>query len=155
MRLPDIRLQKKELMELAATSFLIIVFLFVVVRAVARVGNAKRLRGNKPTGAVSVGSDRAQFTKPAVDKGDLWKKLQEDGKKLNMKRDPFTGISFVPVEKGEVLSGILWSQEHPLAIINEAIVKIGDKVGASTVTDIRQDRVILNDGVKETELLLE
>lgn len=52
-------------------------------------------------------------------------------------------------------SGILWSQEHPLAIINEAIVKVGDKVGVNTVMDMKQDRVILNDGVKETELRLE
>jgi hypothetical protein len=146
------RLQKKELMELVATSFLIIVLLFVVVRAVARVENAKRSRSGKAAGVVTTGSKPAKPAEPA----QPTKQAQPvSGDDLKMKRDPFTGISFVTVEKAETLSGILWSQEHPLAIINEAIVKIGDKVGASIVTDIRQDRVILSDGAKETELRLE
>ncbi len=163
------RPQKKELMELIATILLIAVFLLVVVRAVARVGNAKR-RSNKPavssvprsgvaasgaSAASGVGTAVSSVQQSGIPKGELWKKLQEDGKALKMKRDPFTGISFVPLQKNETLSGILWSKEHPLAIINEAIVKVGDKIGVSTVMDIRQDSVIISDGVKETELRLE
>lgn len=159
------RPQKKELMELAATVFLIIVLILVVVRAAARVGNAKRPRSSRPAQVVKQAKPQVRKSGTlgtAAPQGgtlgtaaDLWKKLQEDGKALKMKRDPFTGISFVPLQKSETLSGILWSKEHPMAIIDEAIVKVGDKIGVNTVTHIKQDSVILNDGVKETQLRLE
>jgi len=52
------------------------------------------------------------------------------------------------------INGILWDKKNPLAIINEEIVKVGDKVDGNTVVGIEQDRVILNDGSKDIELLL-
>ena len=52
------------------------------------------------------------------------------------------------------INGILWDKKNPLAIINEEIVKVGDKIDSNTVVGIEQDRVILNDGSKDIELLL-
>lgn len=48
----------------------------------------------------------------------------------------------------------MWDKEKPLAIINDAIVKIGDKVSGNIIVDIKQDKVILNDGTNDFELLM-
>lgn len=56
--------------------------------------------------------------------------------------------------KGLILGGIMWDKEKPLVIINDTIVKIGDKVSGNIVVDIKQDKVILNDGTRDFELLM-
>jgi len=53
------------------------------------------------------------------------------------------------------LSGILWDEEAPKAIISGNIVAVGEKVEGNTVVDIRPDRVILNNGNTTIELRLE
>ena len=68
-------------------------------------------------------------------------------------RSPFI---LPPVEKPLELklNGVVWDKESPRAIINNNIVGIGDKVGTNTVIDIKQDRVILNNGTSDFELRL-
>ncbi|MDP3731698.1 MAG: hypothetical protein Q8R31_01530 [Candidatus Omnitrophota bacterium] len=70
-------------------------------------------------------------------------------------RNPFS-ISGAPIRRlgALTINGILWDKKNPLAIINEEIVKVGDKIDGNTVVGIKQDRVILNDGSKDTEFLL-
>ena len=70
-------------------------------------------------------------------------------------RDPFS-TSPAPIKGygGLTLGGIMWDKKNPMAIINDNIVKIGDTVSGNTVVDIKQDKVILNDGSKDIELLL-
>jgi len=81
-------------------------------------------------------------------------------KKRRAKRTNFISWGKNPflLEKSSIiasgLSGILWDKENPKAIINEAIVGIGDKVGGSIVKDITKDKVILNDGANDFELRL-
>lgn len=53
-----------------------------------------------------------------------------------------------------ILNGIMWDKENPLAIINDEVVKIGAKIGENTVVDIKEDGVILNDGINNFELRL-
>lgn len=67
-------------------------------------------------------------------------------------RDPFD-VYAVKSQKS-ILSGILWERESPQAMINDEIVGIGAKAGLYTVVDIKQDRVILNDGAKDFEVML-
>ena len=51
------------------------------------------------------------------------------------------------------LSGILWDDVNPQAVINDTIVGAGDSVGLkNTVVEIRTSSVILNDGTKNFEL---
>ena len=70
-------------------------------------------------------------------------------------RNPFTlQKTSSKAFKGLILDGIMWDKEKPLAIINGRIVKIGDTVSGNTVVDIKQDKVILNDGVADFELRL-
>ncbi|MCM8813119.1 MAG: hypothetical protein NC924_04190 [Candidatus Omnitrophica bacterium] len=50
-----------------------------------------------------------------------------------------------PVQKPAPLevTGILWDEKYPTAIINSRVVKIGDLIEGKTVVDIEQNRVLL------------
>lgn len=52
------------------------------------------------------------------------------------------------------LNGIILTQEQPLAIINNTIVRAGDEIGKNKVVKVNTDSVILNDGSAEFELKL-
>lgn len=67
-------------------------------------------------------------------------------------RNPFD-VSAQQSQKS-ILSGILWDRGNPQAMINGEIVGIGATAGLYTVVDIQQDRVILNDGAKDFEIML-
>lgn len=52
------------------------------------------------------------------------------------------------------LGGIMWNEKNPKAMIGDAVVGKGGKIGSNTVVDIKKDRVILNDGTKDFEIKL-
>ena len=67
-------------------------------------------------------------------------------------RDPFlpsmdTFIKIPTEEKKPIadlkISGILWDQNVPTAIINSTVVKIGDIVAGKTIVDMEKNRIIL------------
>ncbi|MCK5580665.1 MAG: hypothetical protein KAJ18_05260 [Candidatus Omnitrophica bacterium] len=60
----------------------------------------------------------------------------------------------VPVKIDEqfVVNGLFWNETKPSAIINDEVVGIGAAIGSYTVVDIRQDVILLNDGVRDFEL---
>lgn len=53
-----------------------------------------------------------------------------------------------------VLNGILGNGKNIKAMVGDVIVGNGDKIGNNTVVDIKPDRVILNDGIRDFELKL-
>ena len=53
------------------------------------------------------------------------------------------------------LSGIIWDEENPAAMIGDRIVKEGDMVGKKKVKKIQEDKVILIEAGKEHILELE
>jgi hypothetical protein len=53
------------------------------------------------------------------------------------------------------LNGIMWSEKNPKAMINGVVARKKDKIDSCTVVDIKRDRVFLNDGSKDFELVLE
>lgn len=70
--------------------------------------------------------------------------------------DPFNPVFDRKVEsygKGG-LSGIIWDEKDPKAIIDGKIVGVGEKSGANTVVTIEPDRVILSDGSRDFEIRL-
>ena len=72
-------------------------------------------------------------------------------------RDPFSSgsaVSSIATASDMVLTGILWDDAAPLAMINDNPVGVGDKIAGHTVVAIKKDRVILNDGAKDLELLI-
>ncbi len=74
---------------------------------------------------------------------------------LTWDRDPFVPPSPParrPAAGGVVVSGILWSPEHPLAVVNGVVVGVGKTVGGHYIRKITQDRVVVSDGETTTEL---
>ena len=62
-------------------------------------------------------------------------------------RDPFIWPkeAETPIS-GLQLSGIVWDEQAPYAIINGAVLHTGDKVDGKTLKRIEQNKVILTDG---------
>ncbi|MDP2929661.1 MAG: hypothetical protein Q8O01_06355 [Candidatus Omnitrophota bacterium] len=71
------------------------------------------------------------------------------------KKSPFVSNKVKPAAPKLVLSGIIWNNTKPRAMIGSAIVVKGDTIGENKVVEIKQDRVILNDGAKDFELKME
>ncbi|MCM8771088.1 MAG: hypothetical protein NC936_04395 [Candidatus Omnitrophica bacterium] len=86
-------------------------------------------------------------------------KLEEEAEALKLRRDPFT--TGVLANQEEILPsdlsvyGIIWDEARPLAIINENIVKAGDKIGQNIIVKIERNCVIINDGTKDYKLNLD
>ncbi len=71
-------------------------------------------------------------------------------------RNPFTPKAIVTKKvTGLILSGILWDEGNPSAIIDDEIVNIGSRIGGVVVVDITKRGVHLNDGVNDFDLSLE
>lgn len=66
-------------------------------------------------------------------------------------RNPFSESVSKPI----TLTGIIWDNIVPQAVINSEIVKTGDKISGNTVVEIKRNSVILSDGTKNFELELE
>ncbi|MBU0759919.1 MAG: hypothetical protein KKC66_04200 [Candidatus Omnitrophica bacterium] len=72
-------------------------------------------------------------------------------------RDPFSAVSTLSLSTNisdMSLTGILWDDVAPLAMINDNLIGIGDKIGEYTVAEIKKDRVILTDGTNDYQLTL-
>ena len=70
----------------------------------------------------------------------------------NAWRDPFTfGARTETVSAaGQVLAGVLWDSTHPLAMIGQGTVGVGDYVGNWRVVEIRQDGVVVQSAEQRT-----
>ena len=53
-----------------------------------------------------------------------------------------------------ILSGVMWDDTDPKAIINNTIIGIGGKIGKNKVVEIKKDSVVLNNGTRTFELRL-
>jgi len=87
----------------------------------------------------------------------LFLTLEEKAKRITVERDPFTKIPIDAPEEAEpvlVLNGVLWDEESPSAMINEKIVAQGDTIHDHVVVEIKKDRVIVNNGMEDIELLI-
>ena len=69
-------------------------------------------------------------------------------------RNPFVpkGSPGKPGGPKLTVDGIMWREKNPKAIINNALVGVGDTISGSTVVDIKKDRVIFNDGTEYFEV---
>ncbi|RJO65467.1 MAG: hypothetical protein C4540_01055 [Candidatus Omnitrophota bacterium] len=150
-------MNKRTISELIITGFLVVVLFFSAKNSVEHIRKAKKER--KPRQAIILPAQGGQYLQRAAPKeksiGEAYAELEEEGKKWKLKKDPFTGEGIVSQEGATsviVLSGIFWDGSCPMAIVNDAVISIGDTVDGYLVTDIRQDRVILRKGAKDLEL---
>ncbi len=155
-------MKKKEIIELSVTSCLIIVLLFAIVNGAKSVGRTKRLGAQQaskkkvpPAKETRIG--QAQDITHVPEGKTLFEKLDEETKDIKPTRDPFSSGPIMMLGTGSHalnLAGILWDEESPKVIINDEILGIGDDIDGNTIVDIRQNKVILNDGSKDFELRL-
>lgn len=145
-------MRNKEKKEIVITASLILVLLFIVIYDI---------KVKKPIQQVSALPQKAlqsrEVTAEKKNSGELFFKLEKESEELRLKRDPFSAASIRPVlfsPDDLELDGIAWDKEKPAAIINNEVLEIGDKINGKTVIDIREDRVILNDGTSNIELQL-
>ncbi len=145
-------LKKKDILELAITIVLLFILSAIVIATLKRTSPAGRVRMGRVTPVLKQG--------PGVQNRGSFKKLQEESKNLKLRRDPFMPagagyIEGISVQEGLVLTGIAWNQDEPLAIINDALVRKGDRIGANKVVEIEHDKVTLNDGSRDISLTLD
>ncbi|MBI5150554.1 MAG: hypothetical protein HZA28_07280 [Candidatus Omnitrophica bacterium] len=151
-------LGKKEKIQIAVTSALAVVLLVVFRHNFAGSGLKVGTAAGKMPSAAPVPSARPA---PLEREGgaSVLKKLKEEAERLKPPgRDPFSRQEGLAADKGPVLSGIVWDARDPAAIINGQIVRVGDNLeppAGHKVLAIDKNRVLLNDGERNIELMLE
>lgn len=150
--------RKKDIVELIIISVLIFILLLLGMKSLGRIRRAKRIK-SAPKSLTTTYRKRTSAGETRGQTEGIYKHLEQEAKNLKIKRDPFAFGSTISTPETTAsdlsLVGILWDKVNPLAIIDDNIVKIGDSVGSNKVVDIRQDRVILNDGINDFELNLD
>ncbi len=68
-------------------------------------------------------------------------------------RSPFQATAAPAAGMNLVLNGIIGGKS-PKAMIGDAMVGVGDRIGSNTVVAIKSDRVVLNDGTKDFEVVM-
>jgi len=113
-----------------------------------RFGGGKAQKVYSPTLAVN--------SVPKIEKSPLAQRIYDHEDGLEWIRCPFSGKFYIDGGDGIVtLSGILWDDKTPKAVINSQIVGIGDDIDEYSVVDISRSSITLNNGVKDIEILLE
>lgn len=142
----------KKRLEIIVTAILVLVFILAWANTFSRI---KKRAGQKPAVPVSI-EQEARALSPAVAPAIKQDALNNQGSDWG--RDPFSGRIYKAVkeeaQKDLRVAGILWSKKKPTAIINNKICEIGSRVGGCVVVDIKEDRVILDDGTRAFELKL-
>lgn len=139
-------MQNKKLMVLAVLGMLAIFSLIYGIVA------SPKTRRSPQTTAPDIQTEGKVFL---TEKPILTQRVAKRTNYVSWGRNPFTlQKTSSKAFKGLILDGIMWSEEKPMAVINGNIVKIGDTVSQNTVVDIKQEKVILNDGIKDFELQL-
>lgn len=139
-------------------SIMILAVLCAVVAAGAFFYGARLFRKGQPgVFAPSFRNDAGQYElMHAVMKEAEIKRRAVRTQFKSLKRDPFTPKPTVAPRAAPAssitLSGIMWSEKDPKAMIGDAIVRKGERVGSVTVVEIRKKSVVLNDGVKTYEV---
>lgn len=76
------------------------------------------------------------------------KKQHQRMESIVWSRDPFMSGSMDASLTGLSLSGIIWDPTNPMAIINEQLVHVGDRVEMYQIVIISQDEVSVSDGIE-------
>ena len=78
--------------------------------------------------------------------------------KISFERNPLTSKSRPSRANPEIkklkISGITWREKESTAIINNEVVRVGEKVGSLMVQEILPDMVVISDGVQSQAIKL-
>ena len=145
-------MKRKETIEITV----IVIFVIVLLINVPNIFKKDKVVPKAKTKVSIPASGKTQETKiRSVSPEEIFKRLGNKAKSLKWTRDPFVHSSNSVVTRNLKLVGIVWDGEESRALIGDAIIRIGDKIGGNTVVDIKKERVILNDGAELFELKLQ
>jgi len=140
----------KKKIQLSITGVLIIVMILAWVSSIKTV---KERSKPKATLALAVTKPFIGSSKQLLASKD---KKSSTESKLKWYRCPFSGELYGGSDARVALrlSGILWDDVSPKAIINNRIVGIGETVAKHKVIEIKKDRVTLSIGAERIEFKL-
>lgn len=116
---------------------------------------ANVLRPSASDGEVAVAAaepkavSQVTHTSPAVRQAQ-----QNRFESLTWGRDPFGRDLAGEGVSGLVLSGILWDAQRPVAIINGAMVQVGEELDGYRIVSIGRDAATMSDGAQTFQLQL-
>jgi len=142
----------KKRLEIIITGALIIIFIFALSGSIKKI-NLKFKSAPHP--AARPQPQQSTSAGPEVKKEQL---PSPQDANLKWGRCPFSGKAYTSVNKGEVLNlkltGIVWDEKNPQALINSRVVEEGDTIGQLIVIKIYPDRVKLGQNEKYFEIKL-
>ena len=127
-------LDNKKKIELTITGISVIILIFLIMNHISKPKANKSISNIEPYST----SEAAILAAPGVgsDSSVKWG------------RDPFLLDTSNVKEHGMedlVLNGIVSDRDNPYAIINNDVVKLGDKVNGMTVIEINENNVVLDE----------
>ncbi|MDO8603292.1 MAG: hypothetical protein Q7O04_05540 [Candidatus Omnitrophota bacterium] len=136
--------ESKKRIELTITGIGVIILIFLITSHMSKPGAGKGVSKNETYHA----SESAMM---AVSEPRSWDELR-------WSRDPFLLDASTNTQEQSaedlVLNGIMPDKQNPYAIINNEVVKLGDKVGGMTVIEINENNVVLDENGKRHTLEL-
>lgn len=132
----------KKKIELAVTGIGVVIFMFLIISYAQKSGHKKIISKINAYPASTMAMTGGLESKESWDK-------------IKWGKDPFlmdaSNLKEHQDMAGLVLNGIVSDRENPYAIINNDVVKLGDKVNDMTVIEINEKSVILEqDGQRHT-----
>ena len=124
----------KKKIELTVTGIGVVILIFLVTSHMSKSGRAKGVSKTETYHA-------SESAVTIVSEPESWDELKWG-------RDPFSPDAANTKEQGLedlALSGIMPDEQDPYAIINDEVVKLGDKAGGMTVIEINENNVVLDD----------
>ena len=143
--------QKKQLI---ITAGLILVMVVVWANTFKTISNRKKIKKAAPVVSVPAVVSVTDKAPSAPIKKPVIIQRVENEDDITWGRCPFSGKIFYGEAKALdlKLTGILWDEDNPQAIINDEIREKGDKVGKFKIIEILPEKVIVSDGTEKFEL---
>jgi len=144
----------KKRIEIIVTSFLVLILIFVWLNSIKVL--KKRIVQKVKFPAAAQSADFLKLELIGLEKEVFVKKEKEwnEDASLVWIRCPFCGKRYGQQEVmvDLAVSGIIWDEVNPQAIINSKILAEGDSIGGFSIEKIEKQKVILSDGKKRIEL---
>ena len=156
-------MRKKIAIEIGIIAVMAVALVFGIVSLIPKKKNEPKAApgsatANAPAKAIT---KRPDFLAPVIKiktlKDDtFYVKLCRIADALPFERDPFSFSWTGPKSSrdGLNLTGILWDDKKPTAVINDIFYATGDSTDQFTVTGIQEYKVLLKDGQGDFELRL-
>lgn len=141
---------KKENIQIGITGGLVVLLVVLLTRALSGK------KEDRPGVAKNAGSPMKVLVAEQGKEESFYEKLLAETRDRGFGRDPFSKQPIVTSDSSQALhlSGILWDEANPTAVINDEIVAVGSEIEGRRVTEITKNRVILEDGAQYIELIL-